>query len=97
MFYTITNNNQNIEITFLLSYSAYYTHVFNSSVLENQDVLMLQPFTAKDFQIRALGDRMYDLTHLHYLYPDIPKDVVFGKYYTPFQGTLELFFHKIPY
>lgn len=52
---------------------------------------MLQPFTAKDFQIRALGDRLSDLSHLHYLYPDIPKDVAFGKYYTPFQGTLEFF------
>lgn len=51
---------------------------------------MLQPFTAKDFQIRSLADRIADLQHLHYLYPDIPKDVAFGKYYTPYQGMYSL-------
>lgn len=55
---------------------------------ENQEVLMLQPFTAKDFQIRSLADRIADLDHLHFLYPDIPKDLAFGKYYTPYQGTI---------
>lgn len=54
--------------------------------VENQEVLMLQPSTAKDFQIRSLADRIADYHHLHYLYPDIPKDVAFGKYYTPYQG-----------
>lgn len=49
---------------------------------------MLQPFTAKDFQIRSLADRIADLDHLHFLYPDIPKDLAFGKYYTPYQGTI---------
>lgn len=51
---------------------------------------MLQPFTAKDFQIRSLADRIADLHHLHYLYPDTPKDVAFGKYYTPYQGKRQL-------
>lgn len=48
------------------------------------EVFMLQPFTSKDFAIRTLADRISDLKHLIYLYPDIPKDQAFGKYYTPF-------------
>lgn len=47
---------------------------------------MLQPFTAKDFTIRSLADRIGDLETIIYLYPDIHKDVVFGKYYTPYPG-----------
>lgn len=47
---------------------------------------MLQPFTSKDFTIRTLADRIADLTHLLYLYPDRPKDEAFNKYYTPFLG-----------
>lgn len=44
---------------------------------------MLQPFTHKDFAIRSLPDRIADLQHLVHLYPDIPKDQAFSKYYTP--------------
>lgn len=44
---------------------------------------MLQPFTAKDFSIRGLADRLNDLKHLTYLYPNRPKDAAFSKYYTP--------------
>ncbi|XP_018340106.1 PREDICTED: signal transducer and activator of transcription 5B [Trachymyrmex septentrionalis] len=47
-------------------------------------VFMLQPFTSKDFAIRSLADRLADMQHLQYLYPDISKDTAFGKYYTPF-------------
>lgn len=50
---------------------------------------MLQPFTSKDFAIRSLADRVNDLKHLLYLYPDTAKDVAFTKYYTPFQGKLQ--------
>jgi signal transducer and activator of transcription 5B len=53
-------------------------------VTDNSEVFMLQPFTSKDFAIRTLADRVSDLKHLIYLYPDIPKDQAFGKYYTPF-------------
>lgn len=49
-------------------------------------VFMLQPFTSKDFAIRSLADRLADMQHLQYLYPDISKDTAFGKYYTPFTG-----------
>ncbi|XP_026271411.1 signal transducer and activator of transcription 5B isoform X3 [Frankliniella occidentalis] len=49
-------------------------------------VFMLQPFTSKDFAIRSLPDRIADLQHLVHLYPDIPKDQAFGKYYTPLEN-----------
>lgn len=47
------------------------------------DIVMLQPFTAKDFSIRSLADRLNDLKQLNFLYPDIPKSVAFSKYYSP--------------
>lgn len=47
-----------------------------------RDVWNLSPYGAKDFQVRALGDRLKDLKNLIYLYPNIPKDVAFSKYYT---------------
>uniref|UniRef100_A0AAR2KDX5 Signal transducer and activator of transcription n=1 Tax=Pygocentrus nattereri TaxID=42514 RepID=A0AAR2KDX5_PYGNA len=43
----------------------------------------LMPYTTKDFSIRSLSDRISDLNHLLFLYPDRPKDEVFSKYYTP--------------
>ncbi|XP_061079469.1 signal transducer and activator of transcription 5B-like [Conger conger] len=43
----------------------------------------LMPFTTKDFTIRSLSDRISDLNHLLFLYPDRAKDIVFSKYYTP--------------
>lgn len=43
----------------------------------------LMPYTAKDFSIRSLADRISDLNHLLFLYPDRPKDEVFSKHYTP--------------
>jgi hypothetical protein len=62
---------------------------------DNTEVFMLQPFTSKDFQIRNLADRISDLPHLVYLYPDKPKDQAFSKYYTPFQGMFVLFFFPL--
>lgn len=46
------------------------------------EIFMLQPFSAKDFAIRSLADRIGDLNHLIYLYPNIPKDRVFSRHYT---------------
>uniref|UniRef100_A0A3Q2CPG1 Signal transducer and activator of transcription n=1 Tax=Cyprinodon variegatus TaxID=28743 RepID=A0A3Q2CPG1_CYPVA len=43
----------------------------------------LLPYTTKDFSIRSLADRISDLNHLLFLYPDRAKDEVFSKYYTP--------------
>lgn len=59
----------------------------NVCFTENAEVFMLLPFTSKDFAIRSLADRIADLSHLVNLYPDIPKDIAFTKYYTPFQGN----------
>lgn len=53
---------------------------------EGKEVFMVQPFTSRDFTIRGLADRIGDLKHLTYFYPNIPKDQVFGKYYTPDQA-----------
>ncbi|XP_019864878.1 signal transducer and activator of transcription 5B isoform X2 [Aethina tumida] len=54
-------------------------------VSDTGEVFSLQPFTSKDIAIRTLPDRISDLNYLVYLYPDIPKDIPFGKYYTPYQ------------
>lgn len=53
---------------------------------QNVHVKMIQPFTHKDFAIRSLADRIKDLTQCVTLYPDLPKDTAFGKYYTPMGG-----------
>lgn len=52
-----------------------------------QHVYMLQPFTNKDFVIRSVADRLNDLKHLVYLYPDLVKNQYFSKYYTPANAT----------
>ncbi|CAG5134283.1 unnamed protein product, partial [Candidula unifasciata] len=49
---------------------------------ERKEVWNLAPFTAKDFHIRGLADRIKDLTSLVTLYPNKHKDQVFSKYYT---------------
>ncbi|XP_014280381.1 signal transducer and activator of transcription 5B isoform X2 [Halyomorpha halys] len=54
---------------------------------KHSEVFMLQPFTSKDFSIRSLADRISDLHHLVYLYPDTCKQQAFSKYYTPFQDN----------
>ncbi|XP_042239930.1 signal transducer and activator of transcription 5B-like isoform X2 [Homarus americanus] len=50
---------------------------------DQRDVFMLQPFTSKAFAIRPLADVIADLKYLLFLYPNIPKEQAFGKYYTP--------------
>ena len=45
-------------------------------------VFNLKPFTVKDLQTRSLPDRIRDLHDLVYLYPNLPKDYVFEKYYS---------------
>ncbi|KAF5306526.1 hypothetical protein FQR65_LT18544 [Abscondita terminalis] len=74
--------------TFLLRFSdSELGGVTIAWVSENSEVFMLQPFTSKDFAIRSLADRISDLSHLINLYPEIPKDIVFNKYYTPLQDN----------
>ena len=46
----------------------------------------LAPYITRDFTIRGLADRIKDLKNLVKLYPDIPKDHAFAKYYTSPQG-----------
>lgn len=48
-----------------------------------RQVWNLAPFTIKDFAIRGLADRVKDLNSLVTLYPDIPKDTAFSRYYSP--------------
>lgn len=55
---------------------------------EGHEVFSLQPFTARDLVLRSLADRVYDLSQLQYLYPNIPKDEVFGKYYTKHENEV---------
>uniref|UniRef100_A0A4W4GN28 Signal transducer and activator of transcription n=1 Tax=Electrophorus electricus TaxID=8005 RepID=A0A4W4GN28_ELEEL len=55
-------------------------------VAENPNKRMvwnLMPFTTKDFSIRSLADRISDLNHLLFLYPNQPKDEIFSRYCTP--------------
>lgn len=56
----------------------------------------LMPYTTKDFSIRSLADRISDLNHLLFLYPDRPKDEVFSKYYTPPLCKQPLFILLLP-
>ncbi|OQV25781.1 Signal transducer and activator of transcription 5B [Hypsibius exemplaris] len=50
---------------------------------EIREVLSIQPYTSKDFQIRSCANRIRDLAvNLEFLYPDIPRDQAFSKYYT---------------
>lgn len=59
----------------------------SSAACDQRQVFMLQPFTSKSFAIRPLGDVIADLKYLLYLYPNIPKEQAFGKYYTPLGET----------
>uniref|UniRef100_A0A668A5A0 Signal transducer and activator of transcription n=1 Tax=Myripristis murdjan TaxID=586833 RepID=A0A668A5A0_9TELE len=47
-----------------------------------QKIQNIQPFTKRDLDIRCLGDRIRDIDHITFLYPEYPKHDVFKKYYT---------------
>lgn len=51
-------------------------------VVEKTKVNNVSPFTDKDFRIRCLADRVKDLSELCTLYPDVPKERAFGKYWS---------------
>uniref|UniRef100_A0A3P8NJ34 Signal transducer and activator of transcription n=1 Tax=Astatotilapia calliptera TaxID=8154 RepID=A0A3P8NJ34_ASTCA len=62
------------------------------SATENggQKIQNIQPFTKRDLEIRGLGDRIRDIDHITYLYPEFPKHDVFRKFYTePTSSTNE--------
>ncbi|CAG5126270.1 unnamed protein product [Candidula unifasciata] len=69
--------------TFLLRFSDSEIGGITIAWTGEKDVLNLAPFTAKDFNIRGLADRIRDLNSLVSLYPNRGKDLVFSKYYTP--------------
>lgn len=50
-------------------------------------VVMLHPFSSRDFEIRSLGDRIRDLTQCVTLHTGVPKETVFTKYYTQIDIT----------
>ncbi|XP_067448216.1 signal transducer and activator of transcription 6 isoform X2 [Thunnus thynnus] len=54
------------------------------SATENggQKIQNIQPFTKRDLEIRSLGDRIQDINHITFLYPEYPKHKAFHKYYT---------------
>jgi len=52
------------------------------STLGVKKVWHLQPWFSKDLMIRSLPDRLSDLVQLTTLYPNIPKDAAFSKYYS---------------
>lgn len=72
---------------YVISLISYTFNVFSE---QKDQVFMLQPFTGKDFAIRSLADRIYDLQHLLYLYPNLNKDQVFSKYCTPVSGRCRI-------
>lgn len=43
-------------------------------------VCNLEPDILKNFIVRSLPDMVFDLEYLHYLYPDHPKDSIFGSF-----------------
>ena len=45
-----------------------------------RQVAMLQPYSRKDLMIRSLSDRINDYVQMSFLYPNIRKEVAFGKY-----------------
>lgn len=47
-----------------------------------KEVMNLQPWNSKDFSIRNLADRIFDLPDLTHLFPDIVKEMAFGEFRT---------------
>uniref|UniRef100_A0A674CDX5 Signal transducer and activator of transcription n=1 Tax=Salmo trutta TaxID=8032 RepID=A0A674CDX5_SALTR len=47
-----------------------------------QKIQNIQPSTKRDLEIRSLGDRIQDIDFITHVYPDLPKNDVFRKYYT---------------
>ncbi|XP_060077224.1 signal transducer and activator of transcription 5A-like [Ylistrum balloti] len=53
---------------------------------ETREVNFAQPYEGDDFSVKSLAERVKDVDKLLYLYPDIPKDQAFKKYWLPFPG-----------
>ena len=48
----------------------------------DQKVMMVDPFCSNDLRLRKLADRLRDFDQFTYLYPNIPKEDAFSRYYT---------------
>ncbi|KAJ8017089.1 hypothetical protein DPEC_G00014150 [Dallia pectoralis] len=49
-----------------------------------QKIQNIQPSTKRDLEIRSLGDRIQDISFITHVWPDLPKNDVFRKYYTDY-------------
>ncbi|XP_035512824.1 signal transducer and activator of transcription 6 [Morone saxatilis] len=52
-----------------------------------QKIQNIQPFTKRDLEIRSLGDRIRDISHITHLYPEYPKHEVFKGFYSEPQAS----------
>lgn len=69
--------------TFMLRFSdselGGITIAWMSMIGPQKNVTNIKPFLKNDLSIRGLCDRVHDIQHLIFLYPNIPKDIAFGK------------------
>jgi len=54
--------------------------VHAQDVGKGTDIWHLQPWTTKDFNIRSLADRIFDLDDMKYVFPHRAKEEAFGKF-----------------
>ncbi len=47
-----------------------------------REVANVEPYSRKDLSIRSLPDRINDCVQMRALYPNVPKNAAFGKYYS---------------
>ena len=66
----------------MLNYFFQNISILVNETTQDKEVAMLQPFTRKDLMIRSLPDRIHDCHQMINLYPNMPKDQAFGKYYS---------------
>jgi len=52
-------------------------------VIGHNEVGHLEPDTIQKLKARSLPDMVKDIKYLHFLYPNLRKDDVFGEYYSP--------------
>lgn len=52
-------------------------------------ILHLQPFSIDDLKLRSLADCIRDFDWISFLYPNYPKEEVFGKYMSVRETTIK--------
>lgn len=69
--------------SFLIRFSDTSLGVISIALKNAQDkCLMVGPLSAKELKISKIADSIRDLEQLQFLYPGIPKNEAFSKYYT---------------